>query len=572
MPDAPASDPPALDPQLTPEQLAILEEYNGEFTEDNSPGNNPPGTKSPPIPGMEFLGIGYDVFGLYASVDSCKQPILDFSAEPEIEQQVIDASLPLETLATAFNTIPIQIKLFYRRPEKVTYLPLFKVTSEKEFESTLDEQITKWSTHSNVDGHYGLFSAEVDARFSSNLAKLATTKYYSLASKSTYWQLSLNYSIGHPAPLRPEVQEDLDNEAVKPAEFFDKYGTHYLGAVLIGCRVTISCAIETSNIDSDFDFSSYLEATYGSKKGGVSTSNETTYQNKVKKFREHSRTSVSGVGISDAQLKPIGEGAEASVEVLKGGWHNPSLVDFPRHALKPIWQHCKNDKQRLAFAAEFDKQAAERGSILSDLALYTAMYLYRQHGKFASYRIYPSSNLVGSHDSGGVTWTIENGGRPLFYLLARQLEGSVPLYQYRWKSDNRLWRYEAGAWADWMNDDPIPDNHWQRVSATPLGYVLEPEATLARNINSAALCPLYAYCPRDRGNDPRYFYSLDSDDHSREPAEVWRRFDMYRDDKYGRYSPATPGGDSPAAPEGSRPKYYTWTAKKLAQWYAWSRP
>jgi hypothetical protein len=563
MPDVPPSDPPAADPPLTPEQLAILEGYNQSVADGTSPDNIPHGTSSQPIPGLEFLGIGYDVFGLYASVDSCKQPILDFSAEPEIEQQVIDASIPLETIATSFNQIPMQIKLMYRRPEKVMYLPRFEVKSENEFESTLDEQITKWSTHSSVDGHYGLFSAEVDARFSSNLARLATTKYFSLVSKSTYWQLSVNYSIGHPAPLRPEVQEDLENEAIMPTEFFEKYGTHYLGAVSIGCRVTISCAIETSKVDTDFDFSSYLSATYGGKKMGGTTSNESTYGSKVKKFREHSRMSVSGVGISDTQLDQIKEGTEASIAVLKGGWHNPSLIDFPRNALKPIWQHCKNEKRRLALSAEFDKQAAQRSSILSDLALYTAMYLYRHHDKFTSYRIYPGANLAGSHDSGGVTWTIENNGSPLFYLLAKKLEGSVPLYQYRWKSDNRLWRYEAGAWSSMIPDqEGLGGNHWQRVSAKPLGYVLEPDSKLAREINSAALCPLYAYCPHNRGNDPRYYYSVDEDDHTREPVEVWQRYNLFRDDAYGGFMPAAVAGEGP--------KYYGWNEKKLPQWYAWS--
>ena len=55
-----------------------------------------------PIPGLEFIGMGYDVFDRYASVDSCKQHILDFSAEPEVDQQVIDASVQVEALKVAF--------------------------------------------------------------------------------------------------------------------------------------------------------------------------------------------------------------------------------------------------------------------------------------------------------------------------------------------------------------------------------------------------------------------------------------------------------------------------------------
>ena len=561
---------------MTAEQLAALEQFNHESSGAGSGGGN---SHVQPLPGLEFLGMGYDVFGLYASVESCKQPILDLSAEPEIDQQVIDASIPLEQVEHSFNQIPMEIKLIYRRPKKAIFLPRFEIRSEKEFETTLDEQITKWSNHSNVGGHYGLFSGEVDARFSSNMAKLATTKYFSLVSKSTYWQLSLDFSIGHPAPLRGEVQEDLDNTQVTPAEFFEKYGTHYLGAVAIGCRVTISCAIETSKVEQDFDFSSFLSATYGGGNAGVTVSNDSSYNDKVKKFRDHSRMSVTGVGISDGQLDHIKEGAEASVAVLKGGWHNPSLIDFPKNALKPIWEHCKTTERRQAMNAEFNKMASERNSILSGLALFTPIYLYRCNDGFACYRIYPGGTLgAGVPESGGVSWTIQNGGKPLFYILARQAEGTVPLYQYRWKSDNRLWRYATADWQTWIEEkNQTLDRHWQRVSATPIGYVLNPDMGKSyKGPAAASVCSVFSYYPHDASDKPRFYYSLDADDHTREPAEVWERFNLHIHD----LPPGMTWG-TPIAPDGKpinwstvdtpEAKLWSWDERKLPGWYAWSQ-
>jgi hypothetical protein len=75
--------------------------------------------------------------------------------------------------------------------------------------------------------------------------------------------------------------------------------------------VTISCTIETSRIDSGFDFAAFLSATYGGRDANISVSNDSTYLNKGKKFREHSRTTVSGAGISDGQIDAIGKGAES---------------------------------------------------------------------------------------------------------------------------------------------------------------------------------------------------------------------------------------------------------------------
>jgi MAC/Perforin domain len=346
---------------LTPEDEAILTNYLNNSTT----GGTDASTTHGPIPGLVFLGMGYDIFDRYASVDICKQNILDLSSEPTVEQQVIDASLQLQIIQQASNQIPTEIHLVYTSTVTVQYLPRFEVRSVNEFESTLTDQITKWSAHANLSANYGPFAGEIDARFSSTLAKLATTKCYLLVSKSTYWQLDRRYSLQHPAPLRKEVQEDPDNSSVKPREFFENYGTHYLSSVLIGCKVAVSSAIETSSVESDFDFASHLSATYGGKTADVGVTADATYQDKVKRFREHSKTSVFGVGIADEQLDRIKGGTEGGVSVLKRGWHNPSLIDFSANALKPIWTFCRDRDRRDAFQAAFDNVAAHRQSFVS---------------------------------------------------------------------------------------------------------------------------------------------------------------------------------------------------------------
>jgi hypothetical protein len=559
---------------LTPEDWAILGRFAGSG-ETNAP------SQRQPVPGLEFLGMGYDVFDRYASVESCKQHILDFSAEPEVDQQVIDASIPLELLRTAFNTIPMEIKLIYKRPQKVMFLPRYEVRSDYEFDSTIDDQITKWSNHTNLSGSYGPFAAEIDARFGSTLAKLATTKFYSLVAKSTYWQLSLDYSIGQPAPVRAEVQADLDNPSVDPAGFFEQYGTHYLSSISVGCRVTVSCAIETSQVESDFDFSAYLNVTYGGKRASAGVTNDTTYHNKVKRFQEHSRTSVFGVGISDEQLDKIKEGAEAGVAVLKGGWHNPSLIDFSKGSLKRIWMLAKDEARQSAFQAEFDRRAAQRTSIISGLSLYIPIYLYR-NGDVCSYRLYPTANLDGSSDAGGVAWKIQNGGKPLFNIAAKQVEGTVPLYQYRLQSDPRVWRFEAGpVWHDWLGEDINRNRDWQRISSKPVGYVLE-TAQYWGKPTAAGMCPVYAYTT-PRTLPARFYYSLDEDDRTRAPGEAWGRFNYWMDvavrgdrgDRRGIGRGMTPEELAPyhdyfGALERGSPERPQGGGPDRPQWYAWS--
>jgi hypothetical protein len=540
----------------TPTDNELLDNYL-----NNS--NPTPSTAHGPIPGLEFLGMGYDIFGRYASIDSCKQNILDLSSEPQVDQQVMDASLQLQVIQQAFNQIPTEIHLVYTRPVTVQYLPRFEVRSVNEFESTIDDQITKWSAHVNVTGNYGAFAGEIDARFSSTLAKLATTKYYSLVSKSTYWQLDLRYTHGNPPPLRADIREDLDNPSFQPEEFFANYGTHYLSSVLIGCKVAVSCAIETSRAESDFDFAAYLSATYGGRNASVSGTVDGTYQNKVKRFREYSKTTVFGVGITDQQLDNIKEGTEAGVSVLKGGWHNPSLIDFSANALKPIWTFCKDAARRDAFQAAFNNLAAHRTSIISSYSLYSPLYLHRAEVNFnvpgpggaavkaVTYRLYPTTTLAGSSDAGGIPWQIQNNGKPLLNVAARQIEGTIPLYEYRFRN-SPVRRYETSAWQP--NDDNEVRRSWERVSSRPIGYVLDPTKIQGRL--GDGVCPVYGYL--EKNHPCVFYYSLDEEDNTRAPAESWMRFDPL-DDIWWRALPGSNRGfnGSPAP-------------KPDALWYAWS--
>ena len=88
---------------------AVLAKYNASHQENGT------STQHPPVPGLEFLGRGYDVFGRYASVDSCKQNIIDFSGADQTDQMTLNRSVDSETLAKAFNQIPIQIVRIFEK-------------------------------------------------------------------------------------------------------------------------------------------------------------------------------------------------------------------------------------------------------------------------------------------------------------------------------------------------------------------------------------------------------------------------------------------------------------------------
>jgi hypothetical protein len=161
------------------------------------------------------------------------------------------------------------------------------------------------------------------------------------------------------------------------------------------------------------------------------------------------------------------------VSVLKGGWHNPTLIDFPSDALTPIWDYCTDPNRKKQFQDAFDNLAKTHASVISGLSLYKPLYLYQgQVNGGVTYRLYENTNLAGSRDAGGIAWTIQNDGKAFLNVAAKQTDGTIPLYQYRVSDQPNIWRYETSPWLPPEEGDF--SRLWERVSSTPIGYVLDP--------------------------------------------------------------------------------------------------
>ena len=65
-----------------------IAELEGDITNPTTK----PQDEVPPFPGLQHLGCGYDVFGRYASKDSIKALLFDFSKENMVKQQFLDGA------------------------------------------------------------------------------------------------------------------------------------------------------------------------------------------------------------------------------------------------------------------------------------------------------------------------------------------------------------------------------------------------------------------------------------------------------------------------------------------------
>lgn len=523
-----------------------------------------PSSKHLHIPGLDdCLGHGYDVFGKYASPDFLKAQIFDLSSEGFVDQQVYDDSLPQvrSNVAGAFTTLPTELKLIYAMPPRVQFTALYEPDLEYSTGGSMSAEQKTLAANVNIQGSYGLFSGEFSARYDSSVASLSTARFYSMTAVIRYYNLSLvNYPLDLRSFVIPDVRKTLNDASITPAQIFDKYGTHYLYAVTIGSKIVYGQTVDTSKTTTGYDAAVEMQAKYGepgAEIGGsagvkVTQSNEQATDSMTVKFY--------GAGISDAQIDAMdqtlnaaqaqasapastsataaGSAADPTVpgplDCLKEGWHNPTLIDFPEDALKPIWELCDTPARQQELQKAFAAYAQTHPSILGGTAELTPMYLQSATEAGSTYYRLSANRTDAVVDK--VSWSSGSGTPgPALYLFNEQKTGTVPLYEYHWAG--RLpgtWvipgvsvpgslfpRYETSRWETYLGRYA---QAWKKASGNPLGWVYDGlEAAPADDF-----ADVYVYVPDQARVILSFLYSTDSADGRDNNA--WRPYQGVSDD------------------------------------------
>jgi MAC/Perforin domain-containing protein len=474
-----------------------------------------PKSKHLPIPGLEFLGAGYNVFGRYASADDVKANIFDFSVDGTVDQQLYDESLPQirSNVENAFQVMPTEIKLIYARPPGVQFKPLFQARLDFTESGSMTEEQQSLTAHADIEGTYGLFSGEINARYSSNASKLATARCYSATALMRYYDLSMANFPLHPVRyVRPTVRKDLNNPAITPEQIFEKYGTHYLYAITIGSKIVYGHTVDSSKTTKSFDIAVELRAKYGEPGAEISGGGGVDYKQSSAQAADAESVKFYAEGVSDEQLQAAERADKNPLAVLKQGWHNPTLIDFPTGALKPIWELCDLLSRRTKLEQAFSDYLSTHQSIVGADADLVPLYLLKSPMDTPCYRF---ANNRSDTTVDGLEWKLAaDDGKPTLYVYAEQKEGTVPLYAYRRPVppmfgdipgvQDLLMRYETSRWQSYMTKLPTG---WKKASGNPIGWVYDGLAP-APKLGSQ---DVYVYYPTD-GKLRRFLYSTDSED------------------------------------------------------------
>jgi hypothetical protein len=462
------------------------------------------------VPGIDsFLGHGYDVFGEYASPNSVKARIYDLPSEPRVDQPTVDESMPLspEQLSHAFTVPPSEIRLIYSRPERVGYTDVFQSSIEVNEITTSDKEKIKWGIGGEIEGGYGGFSGEITGRFDTKNTRLATTHCIQATFKTIYWKLDVNnYSYSNAPPIADDVKQDFITRPVD--RLMEKYGTHCLEEIGIGTKIVHSYTIDTSKFSRSMDVTAALKAKYeaGTFNAGMTVNSE--YHDAAWNDRSAVSVKIFTYGTSDNQLAEITDLSEGlskhPLAVLKQGWHNPTLIQFYKSSLRPLWEieGLMLAEKAAEFAARF-RARAQAEQVQLDLLFQRLQPVYLMSlgdGVHKKYRMERSPH----YKSNGKDWTIENDGQPWLFLSAEQRDGMVPLYELALNDDIETVRYETEGWSQFLTN-LVEGYSWSKTGRV-LGYVYANEGM--DQSPPADAVPVYTYYDKDGLASRGIFYSF----------------------------------------------------------------
>ncbi len=349
--------------------------------------------------------------------------------------------------------------------------------------SSLQDVQTSLGIGLEADMEIGLFAGEFSARFDMKQMQMSTTEAYSVDARIVYAHLSMdNYNQTTPAPMRAGVQEDLDGVSIggrkvlSPDEILDNYGTHYVKGFDLGTMIVLSFSNDTSRNTTELDLSAALSARYGEAGEGGGGKLDTEMSKKVASQMASIKQDVRAWGVGDEELQGLGllsgssessisslapaadNGADAGghddaadataspFDILKEGWHNPTLIAVDPRNLVEISTLCKNRKRAAAIkAAYLARQAQVAAGLPAALGLLTPLYRFRIIDSGQSFYRFNQAITPPSEGS----WAENCNGQPAFCVRTSPADGLMPLYACRYKGMN-WWRYETSTWDDWL--------------------------------------------------------------------------------------------------------------------------
>lgn len=279
---------------------------------------------------QDILGRGYRAYEDYANQRSTTQPLFDFSDEDS-----------LLSLVDVVNTPAYDSRFFHGKTQK----EYFKSISAK----------------LSLSGSYEGFSGEVTASFDWKDEWKRQRESFNYMDVVSQYRLTVKDHV----PLMPQVKKDIDS-ALSPKALFDKYGTHYLRAVLIGGRVSFMSHFEETSQESSATAELVSKVAY-KKMFEASASGKSEIKEKVTQAMTNRTIKVTG---GDAALRVgIRKAKEGAMSDTYAQWaasleENPAIADFVNGGLLPLYTLAEDPRRQQVLKNAWETYLEDHYSIV----------------------------------------------------------------------------------------------------------------------------------------------------------------------------------------------------------------
>lgn len=270
------------------------------------------------VPGIQYLGQGYDIFDKYADPSSVKERLLREDAHQYISVNKINSKLVEEYSGTSLsevsssyaNKLGLNINAF-----------IFKVGISTEFSGL------------NKSSNRLYYSSILDITTNHKIK-------YNIIPESEMDELR--------GLLDPRAKSRLDNPAISPEVIFKTYGTHYLFSILVGGSAKFNTVTAMSENMSESGIRAALDTEYKKISGSASTQNSTSYKSIV----ENTSSKLYAIGGNTEYLNNISD-KDTYFQWASGIAKNSVLCGFDKESLRPVWELCSDPKRRVELEKYF---------------------------------------------------------------------------------------------------------------------------------------------------------------------------------------------------------------------------
>lgn len=290
------------------------------------------------LPGVEAIGLSYNPFLSYASVDSGAVQLFDWYGAKKKN---------------------VSFKPGFVVPEIVDVQQNDSASYTNISGSTISEYQKNLATSVAIEGKYNFFSGSLSTDYEENSLRNAESEFSRIQQSISLWSLRLPSVKLLRDLMLPHMREQLDElDVTKPeavSKYFDHVGSHFLTGIVMGGRAILASSTNKLTVKRDYSISVVAKASYEGLTGQLSAEAKAKYGESISSFTQNSNTHQEVRGGDGTKAHGVFNGQEGFQAWVDSVGASPDFVDFvPTIPMQEIWSLCKTDEQADAMKLHYE--------------------------------------------------------------------------------------------------------------------------------------------------------------------------------------------------------------------------